>query len=64
MNTGAKIPIVGLGTWAGVDWSVKEKRTFNEFKEGEVYKAVSWALKAGYRHIDTASYYHNEEDVG
>jgi diketogulonate reductase-like aldo/keto reductase len=30
----------------------------------EVERAVSWALEAGYRHIDTASFYENEEGVG
>jgi len=28
------------------------------------YSAVLWALKSGYRHIDTAAYYRNEADVG
>ena len=30
----------------------------------ECKKAVSWALEAGYRHIDTASSYENEKEVG
>lgn len=32
--------------------------------DGSTYKAVSEALKAGYRHIDTAAAYFNEEEVG
>ena len=37
LNTGAKIPAVGLGTWLS--------------KPNEVAQAVEWALKAGYRHL-------------
>lgn len=50
LNTGQTIPQVGLGTWKS--------------KENEGYKAVLEALKAGYRHIDGAAIYLNEDQVG
>lgn len=42
LNTGAEIPAIGFGTWQDVD--AQEQ-------------AVLAALKAGYRHIDTARVY-------
>jgi glycerol 2-dehydrogenase (NADP+) len=50
LNTGAKIPQLGLGTWRST--------------EEEAYNAVLNALKLGYRHIDSAAIYGNERQVG
>ncbi|RJE22532.1 aldehyde reductase [Aspergillus sclerotialis] len=50
LNTGAKIPAVGFGTWQAAP--------------GEVEQAVTIALKAGYRHLDCAAIYRNEREVG
>lgn len=44
------IPKLGLGTWL--------------LRDQECVEAVKKALKAGYRHIDTAQIYENEEAVG
>ena len=48
---GNEIPLLGLGVW-----QVPDGRTCED--------AVRWALDAGYRHIDTAQAYGNEESVG
>ncbi|MCX6728989.1 MAG: aldo/keto reductase [Candidatus Saccharibacteria bacterium] len=51
LNDGTQMPLLGFGTW--------------QIRNGEsAYNAVLWALKAGYRHIDTAKFYGNEESVG
>ncbi|KAM5341731.1 hypothetical protein ACJ41O_014762 [Fusarium nematophilum] len=52
LNNGIQIPGLGFGTFA------------NEGAKGETYKAVSCALKVGYRHLDCAWFYHNEGEVG
>jgi diketogulonate reductase-like aldo/keto reductase len=51
MNNGYKIPCVGFGTWQTPDGET----AVNSVKE---------AIKAGYRHIDTAAIYGNEKSVG
>jgi diketogulonate reductase-like aldo/keto reductase len=51
LNNGVQMPIFGLGTF--------QTRSGRETRD-----AVLHALKVGYRHIDTASMYGNEEDVG
>ena len=47
---GGQIPVVGLGTW--------------QSEGGAAERAVSAALQLGYRHIDTATGYGNEAEVG
>ena len=48
---GAKMPTLGLGVWQVPDGP-------------ECENAVRWALELGYRHVDTAQAYGNEESVG
>ncbi|HEX6702464.1 MAG TPA: aldo/keto reductase [Gaiellaceae bacterium] len=48
---GNRIPLLGLGVW-----QVPNGR--------KCVDAVRWALELGYRHIDTAQAYGNEESVG
>ena len=50
LNNGFGIPAIGLGTWLA--------------KESDVYNAVRTAIEVGYRHIDCAARYGNEEDIG
>ena len=45
------LPAIGLGTWQNTDTET-------------CIESVKTALEAGYRHIDTAQYYGNEEAVG
>nr|CAD7447229.1 unnamed protein product [Timema bartmani] len=50
LSSGQQIPAVGLGTW--------------QSKPADVGKAVTDALGVGYRHIDTAYNYFNEDAIG
>ena len=50
LNTGAKIPAVGFGTWKAAP--------------GDAAKAVEAAFAAGYRHFDCAPLYFNEAEIG
>ena len=50
LNNGVRIPAIGFGTWQMADGE-------------ECYSACLKALKAGYRHIDTALAYGNEQSV-
>ncbi|XP_031764282.2 aldo-keto reductase AKR2E4-like [Galleria mellonella] len=52
LSSGYEMPIVGLGTYA------------RKAEPGQVRQAVEWAIEAGYRHIDTATIYRNEGEVG
>ncbi|GEK65825.1 2,5-diketo-D-gluconic acid reductase [Leuconostoc mesenteroides subsp. sake] len=51
LTNGIEIPIIGFGTWQSANGT-------------EAYQSVRWALEAGYRHIDTAAVYGNEDSVG
>src|SRR5919107_3113520 len=47
---GARIPLLGFGTW--------------QIKGDDAVRATSSALESGYRHLDTATVYGNEAEVG
>lgn len=50
LANGVMIPQVGLGVF--------------RMDDEQVLDSVKWAIESGYRHIDTASFYDNEEAVG
>jgi diketogulonate reductase-like aldo/keto reductase len=50
LRNGIDIPVLGLGTYKA--------------HGDELISAILDALKIGYRSIDTASFYENEEEVG
>jgi 2,5-diketo-D-gluconate reductase A len=50
LDPGGPMPLVGLGTW--------------QMTGGRCQAAVRAALEAGYRHLDTATIYGNEREVG
>jgi 2,5-diketo-D-gluconate reductase B len=47
---GAKVPAIGFGTYG--------------MERADMLRIIPAALKKGFRHIDTAQIYHNEEEVG
>src|SRR5215470_1420369 len=49
-GNGARIPLLGLGTW--------------DLRGHVCARMVEQALRLGYRHIDTAEMYDNEREVG
>ncbi|EEQ34703.1 Glycerol 2-dehydrogenase (NADP(+)) [Microsporum canis] len=52
LSNGVTIPGLGFGTFS------------NEGTKGEAYKAVLHALRTGYRHLDCAWFYLNEDEIG
>lgn len=50
LNNGLEMPVLGLGTYLS--------------REYDGYKYTKFALENGYRHIDTAFFYENEDAVG
>jgi diketogulonate reductase-like aldo/keto reductase len=50
LRGGVAMPVLGFGTWQA------------QGRRG--YEAVRYALELGYRHIDTATMYRNEDEVG
>ena len=50
LSSGAAMPLLGFGTW--------------QLQGRAAYDAVRYALDVGYRHLDTAAIYRNEDQVG
>lgn len=56
LNTGHAIPAIGMGCWMGKPTPTQDNP--------ETYAMVLECLKLGYRHLDTAYGYGNEQAVG
>jgi 2,5-diketo-D-gluconate reductase A len=50
LGTGVSMPMIGFGTWP--------------LRGKQAREAIGYALRTGYRHIDTATMYGNEREVG
>lgn len=50
LHSGAAMPLLGFGTW--------------QLKGQTASQPTAWALESGYRHLDTATVYENEREVG
>ncbi len=50
LPSGRGMPLLGFGTW--------------QITGAEAEQATGWALELGYRHVDTATLYRNEAEVG
>ena len=50
LPSGGRIPLLGFGTW--------------RLRGSEAHHATAYALEVGYRHVDTATMYGNESEVG
>jgi alcohol dehydrogenase (NADP+) len=53
LSNGAKIPVIGLGTFGS-----------DNYNASQIAEAVDFAVRNGYRHIDCASVYMNEPEIG
>ena len=53
LSNGAEMPVIGLGTFGSDNYS-----------NNEIAQAVKMAIRMGYRHIDCASVYGNEKEIG
>ncbi|OUC45222.1 hypothetical protein D917_08579 [Trichinella nativa] len=56
LHNGVKMPIIGFGTWLAWILLVCKGKSLSD--------ALDIALETGYRHIDTAYVYENEDVVG
>ena len=50
LRSGVAMPLLGLGTW--------------QMSGSQCRRAVRYAIEVGYRHLDTATMYRNERDIG
>lgn len=73
LSTGQRMPVVGLGTWKSASGQVRLYTLYTPVLLDSIWivslcsqvkQAVMTAIECGYRHIDCAAAYGNEQEVG
>ena len=71
LRTGFEMPVLGFGTYRvnyltdiGVDLFTYWLKLFEKTQGESLEKALRYAIECGYRHIDCAWLYHNEDLIG
>ncbi|KAK2105478.1 Aldo-keto reductase 1 member C1 [Saguinus oedipus] len=66
LNDGHFMPLLGFGTYAPAERGSKDDTTEAPapVPKSKAVEATKWAIEAGFRHIDSAHCYNNEEHVG
>jgi len=68
LSDGSKIPQIGLGTWLSKEHEAEHAVSIKHFSLNQTsdpfFFQVEFAVKNGYRHLDLALVYGNQEEIG